>query len=64
MRDIERWPPVNTLRDSQDFLGTANYVRAHTGLAYSRVAAPLRDLLKPGARFPPPAEHLRALEGA
>jgi hypothetical protein len=55
--------PVNTLKDLQAFLGTANYVRAHAGPAYSRVAAPLRDLPKPGALFPPNEEQLLAIEG-
>ncbi len=50
---------MNTLKD----LGTANYVRAHVGPACSRIAVPLRDLLKPGARFLPSEEQLRAIEG-
>ena len=33
------------------------------GPAYTRVAHPLRALLKPGAKFPPNAEQLRAIEG-
>ena len=53
VRAIRKWPPVNTLKDLQASLGTANYVRAHAGPAYARVAAPLRALLKPGAESPP-----------
>ena len=53
VRAIRKWSPVNTLKDLQAFLGTANYVRAHAGPAYARVAAPLRALLKPGAESPP-----------
>ena len=30
-----------------------NYVRSHAGPAYSRIAHPLRALLKPDAIFPP-----------
>ena len=55
VRAIKAWPPVNTLKDLQAFLGTANYVRAHAGPAYCRIAAPLRSLLKAGAVFPPDA---------
>ena len=47
VRAIKHWPPVNTLKDLQCFLGTANYVRAHAGPAYARVSSLLRDLLKP-----------------
>ena len=56
IRAIKKWPPVNTLKDLQAFLGTANYVRAHAGPAYCRIAAPLRALLRPGAGFPPNEE--------
>ena len=62
VRAIEKWPPVNTLKDLQAFLGTANYVRAHAGPAYSRVADPLRDFLRPMARFPPNEIQLKAIE--
>ena len=44
-------------------LGTANYVRAHAGPAYCRIAAPLRDLLRPKAVFPPNGEQQRAIQG-
>ena len=60
VRAIEKWPPVNTLKDLQAFLGTCNYVRAHAGPAFSRVASPLRVLLRPGAKFPPDEEQLKA----
>ena len=33
IRAIRKWPPINTLKDLQAFLGTANYVRAHAGPA-------------------------------
>ena len=62
VRAIEKWPPVNTLKDLQAFLGTANYVRAHAGPAYSRIASPLRELLRPTARFPPNEAQLKAIE--
>ena len=62
VRAIEKWPPVNTLKDLQAFLGTCNYVRAHAGPAFSRVASPLRVLLRPGAKFPPNEEQLKAIE--
>ena len=62
VRAIRKWPPVNTLKDLQAFLGTANYVRAHAGPAHSRVASPLRPLLKPGAKFPPNEDQLASIE--
>ena len=62
VRAIEKWPPVNTLKDLQAFLGTASYVRAHAGPAYNRVASPLRELLRPTARFPPNEAQLKAIE--
>ena len=62
VRAIEKWPPVNTLKDLQAFLGTCNYVRAHAGPAFSRVASPLRVLLRPGTKFPPNEEQLKAIE--
>ena len=62
VRATEKWPPVNTLKDLQAFLGTANYARAHAGPAYSRVASPLRELLRPTARFPPNEAQLKAIE--
>ena len=46
----------------QEFLGTINYVRPHCGPEYSRIADPLRALLKPGAEFPPNDKQLQALE--
>ena len=61
-RAIKKWPPVNTLKDLQAFLGTANYVRAHAGPSYCRLSAPLRPVLKPGAAFPPNQEELKAIE--
>ena len=63
VRAIRNWPPVNTLKDLQCFLGTANYVRPHAGPAYSRIASPLRPLLKPGALFPPSQEQRQAIDG-
>ncbi len=56
VRAIEKWPPVNTLKDLQALLGTCNYVRAHAGPAFSRVASSLRVLLRPGTKFPPNEE--------
>ena len=49
-RAIRNWPPIRVLKDLQGFLGTANYVRAHAGPAYARVAAPLSALLLPSLR--------------
>ena len=63
VRAIKKWPPVRTLKDLQAFLGTTNYVRPHMGPTYSKVAHPLRPLLKPGAVFPPDEEQLAAIEG-
>ena len=37
-------------------------IRSHAGPAYSRVAHPLRPLLKPGAQFPPNEEQRQAIE--
>jgi len=62
IRSIQKWPPINCLKDLQSFLGTANYVRAHAGPAYCRITAPLRPLLKPGAVFPMTEEQSRAIE--
>ena len=62
VKAVEKWPPVSTLKDLQAFLGTANYVRAHAGPAYSRVAAPLYDFLRPMARVPPNEIQLKAIE--
>ena len=59
---IRNWPPVNTLKDLQSFLGTTNYVRPHAGPAYGRVMAPRRALLKSDAVFPPNAKQLAAIE--
>ena len=53
VRAIKNWPPVYTLKQLQEFLGTINYVRPHCGPEYCRVAAPLRPLLKKDAVFPP-----------
>ena len=63
VRAIKKWPPVYTLKQLQEFLGTINYVRPHCGPEYSRVADPLRVFLKPGASFPPNAEQVKAIEG-
>ena len=59
---IKKWPPVYTLKQLQEFLGTINYVRPHCGPEYCRIAHPLRPLLKPNAVFPPNEEQLKALE--
>jgi hypothetical protein len=62
VRAIKKWPPVYTLKQLQEFLGTINYVRPHCGPEYCRVADPLRPLLKPGAQFPPTAKQVQALD--
>ena len=58
---IRKWPPINTLKDLQAFLGTCNYVRPHAGPAYARHMHPLRALLKADAVFPPNAVQLEAI---
>jgi hypothetical protein len=62
VRAIKKWPPIYTLKQLQDFLGTINYVRPHCGPEYSRIASPLRALLKTGAAYPPNEEQLDAIE--
>jgi len=62
VRAIKNWPPIYTLKQLQEFLGTINYVRPHCGPAYCRVADPLRPLLKPTAVFPPNEAQIAALE--
>ena len=61
-RAIRNWPPIYTLKQLQEFLGTVNYVRPHCGPEYARIADPLRDLLKPGAVFPPNQAQLDAID--
>ena len=62
VRAIHNWPPVYTLKQSQEFLGAISYVRPHCGPEYSRVANPLRPLLKPGAKFPPNEAQVLAID--
>ena len=63
VKAIHEWAPIYTPKDLQSLLGTMNYVRPHAGPEYAMLAAPLRPLLKPGAVFPPNAEHrARALK--
>ena len=61
-RAIKKWPPVYSLKQLQEFLGTMNYIRPHCGPEYARVADPLRVLLKPGAKFPPNERQIQAIE--
>ena len=61
-RAIHKWPPVYTLKQPQEFLGTVNYVRPHCGPEFCRIADPIRPLLKPGAKFPPNEAQIQALE--
>ena len=63
VRAIKNWPPIYTLKQLQEFLGTINYVRPHCGPEYARIAEPLRALLKTGAQFPPNETQLEAIEG-
>ena len=63
IRAIKAWPAIRDLKDLQSFLGTANYVRAHAGPAYSRIMSPLRRQLKPGAVWPLTPDQLAAVEG-
>ena len=62
VRAIKKWPPVYTLKQLQEFLGTINYVRPHCGPEYARVADPLRPLLRPTAVFPPNDKQVLAIE--
>ena len=55
--------PIYTLKQLQEFLGTVNYVRPHCGPEYTRIADPLRALLKPGASFTPNDEQAAAIQG-
>ncbi len=62
IRAVKKWPPVYTLKQLQEFLGTVNYIRPHAGPEYSRIAEPLRKLLKPNAVFPPDDDQAQAIE--
>ncbi len=62
VKAIKKWPPIENLRMLHAFLGTANYARPHAGPAYARLAAPLRQLLKPNADWPMNASQLAAIE--
>ena len=62
VRAIKKWPPVYTLKQLQEFLGTVNYVRHHCGPEFCRVAEPLRALLKKGAVFPPTEKQVKCME--
>jgi hypothetical protein len=62
IRAIKKWPPIYTLKQLQEFLGTVNYVRPHAGPEYCRIADPLRALLKPDAVYPPNAKQNKAIE--
>ena len=62
VRAIKKWPPIYTLKQLQEFLGTINYVRPHCGPEYARIADPLRPLLKPGGVFPPNERQNLALQ--
>ena len=62
IESIKKWPPVETLKDLQSLLGTANYVRPHAGPEYSRIIHPLRALLKADAVFPPNEEQKKAIQ--
>ena len=61
-RAVKNWPPRYVLKQLQEFLGTMNYIRPHCGPEYCRVTHPLRPLLKPGARFLPNEEQLKAVQ--
>ena len=49
IRAVKAFPEVTSLKQLQEFLGVAGYVRPHAGPAYSRIFSPLRRYLKPGA---------------
>ena len=34
---VRNWPPVHTLKELQQFLGTINYIRPHCGPAFARI---------------------------
>ena len=63
VRAIKKWPEIHNLKMLQEFLGTANYARAHAGPTYAKVAAPLRPQLRPNATWPMSAEQKAAIEG-
>ena len=62
VRAIKKWPPIYTLKQLQEFLGTINYIRPHCGPEYCRVAEPLRPLLRPTAEFPPTDKQVEAIQ--
>ena len=62
VRAIKKWPPIYTLKQLQEFLGTVNYVRPHCGPEYAWIAEPLRALLRPSATFPPNEKQLEAID--
>lgn len=62
VRAIKKWPPVYTLKQLQEFLGTINYVRPHCGPEYARIADAIRLLLKPGATFPPNEKQIASID--
>ena len=63
VRAVKNWPPIYTLKQLQEFLGTVNYIRPHAGPEYCRIADPLRALLKPTAVFPPNDAQNAAIQG-
>ena len=62
VRALKKWPPVYTLKQLQELLGTINYVRPHCSPEYARIAEPLRALLKQGAKFPPNERQVQAID--
>lgn len=51
VKAIEEWPPPESIRDIQVFLGFANFYRRFID-GYSRITAPITALLKGGATTP------------
>ena len=59
---VQNWPTPTSIKELQQFLGLANYFRKFTQ-GYSKLVAPLTDLLKKGSLFQWNAEQNGAFEG-
>ena len=63
VQDIKKWPPVYTMKQLQELLGTVIYIRPRCGIEYATVVKTLRALLKPGAVLLLTEEQLKAIGG-
>ena len=59
---VQDWPTPTSIKELQQFLGLANYFRKFMQ-GYSKLVAPLTDLLKKGSLFQWNAEQNEAFEG-